>query len=494
MAVPPTLRSSHLASRNLPARLALACLVLAGCAKQTSTQAEQAAEAGRLYARADDFVKKIGEGSYSYDYINFHYNQAMKNVDRILTAYPETEEARRLQRGELKLGNYTLVQFRDTILPQLGDLKEATESAENCAIYLHNLPEAAKSESRAALALILETLCRKVRADEALIFPTEPGDALLAKTTITRIVSTGAQKGIGLSLVQGAEPDEQAALAAAYAQGQAIGGLKLADLEALPERFPSPNREVELGILCGMIERMENITRNDRDQAMREKAALARGEKLIATPVRRPESVRYDVAAYYQQAFGARPQPAATAAYAGYLAFQGDLAGAQALARPAGEPALEAVITSYYDFLGLNDRLTGRETLHRESGLSREAAARCDLKLVEFTARNNLLDQARALQSAGTAENPALRDLYIRSFMRGIFYSRVALFHLTDRTLVELDIKDPAVCAQVLLDWVLSPNRLLKGSSWGADQVLFKYFSMQRADRPVSRQQKSGKS
>jgi hypothetical protein len=36
---------------------------------------------------------------------------------------------------------------------------------------------------------------------------------------------------------------------------------------------------------------------------------------------------------------------------------------------------------------------------------------------------------------------------------------------------------------------VLSPNRLQKGSSWGADQILFKYFSMQKEGRAISRKQ-----
>jgi hypothetical protein len=467
-----------------------------GCAKQATSPAEEEAEAKRLYARADDFVRKIGEGTYSYEYINFHYNQANRNIERILTAYPGTEVGRKLKAGELKLGTYAIEQFRDTILPQLGDMKEATESFENCAIYLHTLPEAARPETRAALALILETLCRKARADEALIFPTLPEDDLLKRDTIVRIVSTGAQKAIGLNLVQAAEPADQPLLAGAYAQGQAVGGQKLEELELLPGRFPAPGREVELGILRGMIERMANITRTERDKEIRRKADEARGIVTPATAANATAvaSVRYDVAAYYQRTFASRPLPAATAAYAGYLAFQGDLPAARSLAANAGDEAMGLVVANYYDYLGLSDRITGRETLHREVGLGADGVARGQLKLVEYTARNGLLTEAEGLKAAGTASNPALRDQYIRSYMRGIFYSRVALFRLTATTIPDLGLQDPAVCAEVLLDWVLSPNRLQKSSSWGADQILFKYFSMQKEGRPVSRQMKPKKS
>ncbi len=483
----PSLLRSRL---KLAISFGLTTLVLffSGCAKQTTPAAETEAEAKRLYERADDFVKKIGEGTYSYEYINFHYNQADKNIQRILTAYPETEMGRKLKAGELKLGNYTIDQFRDSILPQLGDMKEATESFINCAIYLHNLPEANRAESRGALALILETLCRQVRSDEALIFPNLDEDRLLKLATITRIVSTGAQKGVGLNVIQSAEPGEEPTLAGAYAQGLAVGGMKLEDLEALPGRFESPGREVELGILRGMIERMANIYRNDHDLMLKKKTAEKSAISEKSPAPAKVESVRYDVADYFRQTFGSRPLPAASIAYAGYRALQGELEEARALTAGLGDEALAQVIINYYDSLGLNDRLTGGESLHRQWGLGAAAVTQCDLKLVDYLARNGLLPEAERLRISAVATTPALRDQYIRSYMHGMFYSRTALFRLTNTTIPDLDIRDPAICAEVLLDWVLSPNRLQKGSSWGADQILFKYFSMQKEGRPVSRQ------
>ncbi len=499
----PSLLRSHLKA-GVSFSLTALLLAFGGCAKQSTPAGEAEAEAKRLYERADDFVKKIGEGSYSYEYINFHFNQADKNIQRILTAYPETEMGRKLKAGELKLGSYTIDQFRDSILPQLGDMKEATESFTNCAIYLHNLPEAVRTETRAALALILEYLCRSARSDEAVIFPTLPEDELLKDETIIRIVATGAAKGLGLSLVKGAEEKDQPRLAGAYARGQAVGGLKLEGLMTLSQQYPAPGREVELGILQGMIERMRIIIGNTRNEEMRKKAEDTRAEqarilygynakKEEATapkPATAPkvEPVTYDVAAYFRDTFGSRPLPAATIAFAGYRALTGELDEAKAMVAGLGDDALATVIENNYDRLGLNDQLTGRETLHRESGLGAAAATRSELKLVEYLTRNGLRAPADQIRAAGIAANPALRDQYIRSYMRGIFYSRVELFHLTKTTLTDLDIHDPAVCAEILLDWALSPNRLQKGDSWGADQVLFKYFSMQKEGRQASRQ------
>src|SRR5665213_2265459 len=166
--------------------LALAAFA-GGCAKQVRTQPDREAEAQRLYDRADLMVRKINEGGYSYDYINFHYQQAMKNIDRILAEYPDTAYGQKVQHDELKVGPYAIPHFRDTLLAQLGDMKEATESVVNCASYLYDLPEANPAESHVALAQILETLCRLVRSDEAMIFPVRPQDDLYAKETIVRV-------------------------------------------------------------------------------------------------------------------------------------------------------------------------------------------------------------------------------------------------------------------------------------------------------------------
>jgi len=482
--------SFSLAARTMCALLL--GLLLGACAKQTRSQAEDEDEARRLYERADLFVRKINEGNYSYEYINFHYQQAMKNIDRILTAYPDTEEGRRLGRGELKLGDYSIEHFRNTVLPQLGDMKEATESVVNCTIYLHDLPEAARGESRVALGQILETLCRLVRSDEALIFPTSEADHAFAMETIVRVLSRGAQRGAAFSLVQGADPDVQAALAAAHGEGLAVGGQTLAELNDLAEQFPTPDKRVELGILRGMIERESNVYRTAFDKVAKKKREealkAAKGGKAASEgDLVKSESVRYDVATYYQEHFGASPPPDAVAALAGFKALQGQLDEARALVGRNNEAGLVAVIAGYYEYLGLNGKLTGSEILHRNAGLSQDGVARSELKLVELLAQNARYADADRLEAGGMAEFPQYRDQFVRSRMRGVFYSHEDLFYLNAKTIPELDIKDPAVCAEVLLDWFLSPNRLLKGSSWGADQILFKYFSMQREGRPVSR-------
>lgn len=469
-------------------------LAAGGCSKQTRSPAENEAEAKRLYERADLYVKKIGEGEYSYEYINFHYLQAMKNIDRILTAYPETEYAQQLKRGDLKLGKFTIDHFRNALLAQLGDMKEATESVVNCAIYLHNLPEANRADSRIALGQILETLCRLVRSDEALIFPTLPEDRTFAKETIVRVVSRYLQKDISLSLVQGAEPEEQPVLAAAYGEGMAVGGLKLEGLEEWATRYPTPNKVVELGILRGMIERESNIYRDQFDKVKKKREADAlKAAQEAAKTSKEPEKpaeppVRYDVAAFARGKFGASPPPEAVELLAGFQALQGQFDEAKKLVAKLGPSALVIVVSGYYEHLALVDKLSGDENLHRKLDLAPDAVARCELRQVELLAQNARYAAADKLAAAGSAEFPKFRDQFVRSRMRGVFYSREELFYLNAKTIPNLDIKDPAVCAEVLLDWFLSPNRLLKGSSWGADQIIFKYFSMQKEGRPISRQ------
>jgi hypothetical protein len=464
-----------------------------GCGKQEMPKADRETEARELYERANDYVTRINEGAYSYEYINFHYQQAMKNIDRVLTAYPDTQEAAKLRRGELKLGKYGVDYFRNTLLVQLGDMKEATETQINCAIYLHNLPEASREASRGALALILETLCRTVRTDEALIFPALPEDQRLKMETIVRVVSREVQQGTALSLVQGAEPDVQPDLAAAYGQGVASSGMKPLYLEEFAARYPTPDKRVEVGIFKGMIDREDLIYRDvfDKIKKKREEDAL----KALRAAGKEPEKpkeppVRYDVAAYFRDKFGANPPAEAAVAYAGFLALQGKLDDARAVAGGAGEPALVNVVQNYYEHLILNDRLTGRETLHRELGLTPDGVARCEARLIELLAQNARYAEADALKADATTEFPNFHDQFIRSRIRGVFYSRAELFYLTAKTITDLDIKDPAVCAEVLLDWYLSPNQLLKGSAWGADQILFKYFSMQKEGRAVSRKLK----
>ena len=461
----------------------------AGCAKQVAPKAEREAEAKRLYERANLYVRKIAEGQYSYEYINFHYNQAMDNIDRITLAYPDTEYGQKVKEQQVKLGAFSLDYFRNTLLVQLGDMKEATESVINCAIYLHTLPEADRAEARGALALVLETLCRMVRTDEALIFPVTPEDRTLAKETIVRTNTRYLQKDISLSLVQSAEPEEQPALAAAYGEGMAVGGLKLEGLDEWVAQYPTPGKRVEIGIVRGMIEREAGIYRDtfDKVKKKREEDAMKAAKDAGKEPEKKDPPVRYDIAAYLEKNFGSEPPAEVTGLVAGFKALQGNLDAARALVAKRGGPALAQVVSSYYEHLSLTDQLTGREDLHRNLGLGEDDLTAVEMKRVELLAQNARYAEADALQAAGIARFPKAHDQFIRSRMRGVFYSRQELFYLTDKTIPSLGIKDPAVCAEILLDWFLSPNRLQKGSSWGADQIIFKYFSMQKEGRIVSR-------
>jgi hypothetical protein len=358
----------------------------------------------------------------------------------------------------------------------------------NCAIYLYDLPEANAADTHIALAQILETLCRLVRSDEAMIFPVRPQDDLYAKETIVRVDSQYQQHDLALSILEGADASVQPPLAAAYGEGLAIGGTKLTGLDELADQYPTPNKQVELGVLRGMVEREEIIYRNQFDKVRQKQEkdaleALAKSGKTSDVPKEAP--VRYDVAAYYRQKFGDHPPAEAVAAFAGLQALEGHLDEARALVAPLDESALVTVIQNHYEHLALLNQLTGAENLHRQLGISGDGEARCELKLVELLAANARYPEADALEKAGMEEFPKFRDQFIRSRMRGVFYSREELFTLDAETIAHLGIKDPAVAAEVLLDWFLSPNRL-PTKSWGADQIIFKYFSMGKEGRPLS--------
>jgi len=484
-------RPGHHAALLLAGATLVLTALTAGCSRQTETRATKEAEAQRLYERADLAVRKIGEGQYSYAYINFHYNQALANIERIRIAYPETGVGEKVRRKELPLGKFTLDHFENVVLVQLGDMKEATESVVNCAIYLHTLPEADRAESRQALALILETLCRLVRSDEALIFPTLPEDNLFARETIIKTIARYLQGGISLSLVRAASEEDRPFLAAAYVEGLAVGGLSLVEIEDIAEPYKSAGQMVELAALRGMIERENQIYRDQYDKVKQERertARLAAKAPALTSEPGKDEPVRYDVPAFYAAKFGPTPPPPAAALLAGFKALRGDIDGARALVKNLGDSAKQSVLHSYYEHLGLIGRLNGQETLHRDFGLSQAGMARATCSLVEFLGQNANYVEASAVQTAGNIEFPGFRDHLTRAYWRGRFYSRTELFYLDAKTVPAMDIKDPAVCAQVLLDWFLSPNRLLKGSSWGADAIVFKYFSMQKEGRPVSRQ------
>ncbi len=216
-----------------------------------------------------------------------------------------------------------------------------------------------------------------------------------------------------------------------------------------------------------MIQRESNIYRDKFDQVKQkreEDARKAAAAKVIVGQAEKPkeESVRYDVAAYYQENFGSGKNVEAAGLLAGFKALQGNLDNARTLMTGLDEAGVVNVVSNYYEGLGLTGKLTGHEDLHTQLHLSPDAEAHCELKLVEFLSQNAKYAEADAVKDAGTKEFPKYHDQFIRSRMYGVFYSRTELFYLNAKTIPNLGIKDPAVCAQVLLDWFLSPNKLLQ--------------------------------
>jgi len=152
--------------------------------------AEDAAEAKRLYDRAHDFVVNIPEGPFSYSYIQFHWKRSQANIERILRVYPATPTGRALAAGQLKLGDFDLVYFRDRVLSRLEEKRVAAFDAVNCAIFLYNFDETRWDDTRrAALGRILEVLSRQQRWSEALKFPVLDSDRAFKAAAIFRVAA-----------------------------------------------------------------------------------------------------------------------------------------------------------------------------------------------------------------------------------------------------------------------------------------------------------------
>src|SRR5882762_6161509 len=106
-------------------------------ANAASSPAEEAAEAKRLYDRANDYVTRIAEDDYSYAYLQFYWLRAESNVERIVRDYPTSDIGRKLTSKELKLGLYDLGYFRERVLPRLEEKKVAAFEDVTCAIFLY---------------------------------------------------------------------------------------------------------------------------------------------------------------------------------------------------------------------------------------------------------------------------------------------------------------------------------------------------------------------
>lgn len=418
------------------------------------TGPEADAEAARLYERANSFVNNVTEGPYSYSYIQFHWKRAGSNIDRIVRAHPSSLTAHRLTSGELKVGPFEPIYFKEKTLPRLEEKKVASFDAVNCAIFLYteetNTDAAAKKR---LLEEIILTLCRQVRWGEALAFPVLDDERAWLWNIVVRQAVTYRNDKLAAELVTNAQNENKRLLLNTQAEGLGFRGETAEDLEAFLAEHADLAGELRLAILRGLVRRQKHIDR--AIQANRPLKGLYDGVDGVQLPPDDADKPYADLTAFYAT-FGPKPPAEARAAFARYQAFLGRFDLARDLA------AESIWITDALAWLIDQERYADALDLAR-----RHPDATADL--VTLFARQGRLAEADAV----IREHGAGEEL-VFARTRGQMLSTSDVFMVREHTFANLAIKSPNLTGRLICEWSLTPSRALRGAApW--DAVVFKF-------------------
>lgn len=417
------------------------------------TGPEADAEAARLYERADEFVKNVKEGPYSYSYIQFHWKRAGANIDRIVRAYPSSPTARRLSAGELKIGDFAPDYFKQRVLPRLEEKKVAAFDAVNCAIFLYT--EETNTDvpgKKALLEDIILTLCRQTRWGEALGYPVLDDERGWLWNIVTRQAVIYRNDKLVDELVTNAQDANQRMLLRTQAEGLGFRGETAEDLEKFISEHAELGAELRAAVFSGLVRRQKHIDR--ARQAGRPLKGLYDG--VDGVQQLESEKPLADLAPFYATFPTPAPEPVRVA-YARYFAFLGNFEAARGLQVPESAYATDAM-----------DWLIGQERYADAIAFARRHGG-ATVDLVFLLARAGRNDEAAAvLQQAGSA--PAL--LFAET--RGRLHSTVKPLVVRERTFADLPLKDPNLTGRLVCEWSLTPNRALRGATpW--DAIVFKF-------------------
>lgn len=421
------------------------------------TGPEADAEAARLYERANSFVRNVGEGPYSYSYIQFHWKRAGANLDRILRAHPSSPTARQLAAGGLKAGPFTPEYFKERVLPRLEEKKVAAFDAVNCAIFLYteetNTDIAGKKR---LLEEIILTLCRQTRWGEALAYPVLDDERAWLWNLVVRQAATYRNDKLADELVSNTSELPAAHRLLLNTQAEALGfrGETADDLEKFLAAYPDLAAELRIAVLRGLVRRQKHIDR--AIQANLPLKGLYDGVDGVQLPPEGAAKPYADLAAFYAT-LGDQPPAAAQAAYARYFAYLGRFAEAAAL-----DDDDSAWVVDACDWLIDQERYADALELGR-----RHPAATADLVLL--LARAGRLAEADALIGRSGADQSLV---FART--RGQLLSTNTTFMVREHTFAQLAIQDPNLTGRLICEWSLTPNRALRGAApW--DAVVFKF-------------------
>jgi hypothetical protein len=442
---------------TLLALFALLALLAPGLhAAKNSDAAEDAAEAKRLFENAQSYVANIGEGPYSYAYIQFHWKRSQANIERILRVYPATPTALSLASGQLKLGEFELSYFRDRVLSRLEEKRIAAFDAVNCAIFLYNFQENRQDADHfAAYGRILEVLSQQKRWAEALRFPAKENEQAFKAAAIFRVAARLEANEVVKQLLAATPKENLTATRAILGEALALRGRPRTEITQLLDQDSSDL--VKLGVLSGMIE---------REVAIQRAAALRTPTKnifLAGAALQRPD-VRDDVLATARTFF-----PTASAASSERVDAYRAALGAQ----PASS-APTSVHLAYLDYLAAFEKFDELEAYlsARLPAAARQPAA---LKAIELYAKagreaDALRHRAPFIRAGGAdAQSAVLAEF------RGQIHSLEKPLTVQPNTFSDLSITDPCVLAQAIMEWSLTPNRAIRGAA-PYDSVVRKFL------------------
>ena len=445
---------SRLTLLALFALLALLAPVLH--AGKISDAAEDAAEAKRLFENARSYVANIGEGPYSYAYIQFHWKRSQANIERILRAYPATPTALSLATGQLKLGEFELSYFRDRVLSRLEEKRIAAFDAVNCAIFLHNFDERRFDDTRrAALGRILEVLSRQQRWAEALKFPVLDSDLAFKAAAIFRVAARFEVDDVVKKLLAVTPKENLSTTRAILGEALALRGRPRTEITKLLDQDSSDI--VKLGALSGMIEREIAIQRGAALRTPTKNIFLAGGA------LQRPE-VRDDVLAT-ARTFFPDSSAASTELVDAYRAALG--------AQPASS-APTSVHLAYLEYLAAFEKFDELEAYlsSRLPATDRQPVA---LKAIELYAKAGRETDALRYRAPFTRAGGADAQSAALAEFRGQMHSLEKQLTVQPNTFSGLSITDPCVLAQAIMEWSLTPNRAIRGAA-PYDSVVRKFL------------------
>ncbi|MDX2187061.1 MAG: hypothetical protein SFV32_09015 [Opitutaceae bacterium] len=433
--------------------LLLSCLPLHAAPALAGRTDEE--EAKRLFERAEAYVLNISEGEYSYGYLQFYWKRAQANFDRIVRVYPETAVAKSILSGDAKLGHFEPEYFRDRVLPRVEVKKLGAYDAVNCAILLQNLDQSRWDQRRLlAQDKIIEVLARQQRWNEALIFPVRNQEATRKLLTVYRIAAHFDQPKVTARLREKADPQLLAQFASLDAEGIVYLGKPRELLDTLLKENAS--REVALAALRAIITRELLIENPPLKLSESTKGITTTHFALLNLEVR--DNVR---------AFALKHFPPDDPQVAGelerWVAGQG---------REPRSNATHAVQAEYLTYLVRKRLFKEAESFLLQSGTH----PALDLRKMHIRrlAEAGEAGQARALLGTLALSGAAADDAEFELFS-GVMESFQVRLAVHPGTFADIPISDPCLLAAIIMDWSLTPNRLIRGAApW--DAVVFKYL------------------